>query len=508
MNNPRRALPALPLALFLAQISLSNSTLAIPTNGVYEVMRGDTLSQIAESKYGNWIKYKDLWRRNEDLVSNPDLILPGQKLRLLSDEEVKFFETRENLYASSNGNPSANNYHYRKRRSDEWQFLPKQEWEHFIFRKAPEMEFKGFDRNSRLGKRINDQTIAPAIIASDRLPIQGEIENARSEFSQIFLGEQVFVRADEQLQVGTTYSVTSGPQKVTSRLDGRVGFAYELTGKIRIVGVRDGVFIGTVIELRSVIQRHQLLLPDVKPLVFPEAVASASAMVGTVSLTGMGASAMVSEQQMVFIDRGSSDGLKPGMIFRHYLHEDPLTHQDIASHDFLIETELMVLDVQDRFSTAIVVTGRSFIKEGDEVVALTDLTDFNRNFGMQTVIQDAGSKPSPDELDQLDQSDGLGEKEDRELHQLEGWNKMESSTPPQSASEGTNPAVNDEIQRANIHSGQKALHEIGEEAAPNDGSSKNTAPPPTPEAAPTQDVPSPAIEPTPTTDVPPPPVDP
>ena len=465
-----------PAFIALTPFAVPLSHAAIPTDGFYQVVRGDTLSQIAERQYGNWVKYKDLWKRNEDLVNNPNLILPGQRLRLLTQEEVKFFES-QNEYASSSETPSAAEYRYKKGRSKEWMLLPKQEWENFVFKKEPEMEFSGFDRKGRIGKKVNDQTTIPAIIAEDRLPIQGEITNARSEFSQIFLGDTVFVRADEQIQMGTIYSITSGPNKVESHLDGRVGFTYEIMGRIRIIGVRDGLFIATVIDLRAPIERHQLLIPEVKSISFPTPIANLKAVTASVIFTGISSATMMSEQQIVFLDQGTDDGLTTGAILRHYLKKDPQTEEEITSKDFLIQSELLVIRAGKRFSTALILKGRGSIKDGDEAVALTDLTDFNRNLGIQTLIQDASTRSGPDELDTLDQTDGLGEKEDHELHQLENWNKQESSTPPQPAptsdnSSSLNPALDEEIKREKIHPDQKNITDVGNEPAPNDGSDK------------------------------------
>jgi|GEM_PF-2449484 len=429
---------------------------------LYQVESGDTLSQIAESQYGNWVKWHDLYSVNHDRINDPDLIYPGQRLRLLTDDEINFFREKNGEYASNDDGSSLPRH--RGRRSQEWKLLPKQSWENFVFQTPPEIDPQGFDRRSRVPVRVANETHAEATIASDRLAIEGEIVNARTEYSQIFLGEQVFIRADEELQVGTSYSVTNGPQKLSSTRDGRVGFAYDIHGVVRIIGVRDGLFIGTVTKLYAPISRHELLIPRVAPYAYPKAIAAPSAITASVLLSSDVKADMIVEGRLVFLDVGAADGVKPGMIFRHYLHTDPYTGQKISSKDFLIESELQVLSVQDRFSTAIVLHSRDAMRMNDEVVALTDLSDFDKNMGMQTFVQDHGAQ-NLDDLDLMDNTQGLGEKEDHELRQLENW-----SNP---APEGSlQPAIdNDEIKRENLNPNSNSV-DIGREPAPNDGSTQ------------------------------------
>lgn len=53
-----------------------------PVERFYEVVAGDTLSKIAQKYYGNGNKYMKIFEANKDILSNPDLIKPGQKLRI------------------------------------------------------------------------------------------------------------------------------------------------------------------------------------------------------------------------------------------------------------------------------------------------------------------------------------------------------------------------------------------------------------------------------------------
>lgn len=48
----------------------------------HDVVRGDTLSAIAKKYYGNANKYMVIFEANKPMLSDPDKIYPGQKLRI------------------------------------------------------------------------------------------------------------------------------------------------------------------------------------------------------------------------------------------------------------------------------------------------------------------------------------------------------------------------------------------------------------------------------------------
>jgi nucleoid-associated protein YgaU len=60
----------------------SQPTSAIGSEKTYIVVEGDSLSKIAKREYGDANKWRTIYEANKDLVNNPDLIYPGQELKL------------------------------------------------------------------------------------------------------------------------------------------------------------------------------------------------------------------------------------------------------------------------------------------------------------------------------------------------------------------------------------------------------------------------------------------
>lgn len=48
----------------------------------YTIVKGDTLSHIAKHFYGDANKYPEIFEANREVIKDPDLIYPGQRIRI------------------------------------------------------------------------------------------------------------------------------------------------------------------------------------------------------------------------------------------------------------------------------------------------------------------------------------------------------------------------------------------------------------------------------------------
>ena len=51
----------------------------------YIIKKGDTLSAIAKTYYGSFNEYPRIFEANREVIKDPDLIYPGQKIRIPKD---------------------------------------------------------------------------------------------------------------------------------------------------------------------------------------------------------------------------------------------------------------------------------------------------------------------------------------------------------------------------------------------------------------------------------------
>ena len=64
------------IGLIVSAVGISSTSFASP----YTVKSGDTLWAIAKTYYGNGAQYPKIYNANTNIIKNPNLIYPGQKL--------------------------------------------------------------------------------------------------------------------------------------------------------------------------------------------------------------------------------------------------------------------------------------------------------------------------------------------------------------------------------------------------------------------------------------------
>ncbi len=330
---------------------------------------------------------------------------------------------------------------YSKNRSNEWQSLPKQSWETFQTALPPEIDPLGFDSRNKIIFHSNSGFETQAIPATEKIPFLGQIIGSRSESQFLSMGDTVYIRGDNTLQLGQTYAITQEPTLLKSTKSDRIGYSYLIMGKVKLLGVRDKIFIGSILSSRHFIPRGTSLIQDPPRIPVMAPLPAPQAIKGIVMIDPNFSTHLLAQHKEVFIDRGSDDGVKPGMIFRAYEHYDPSNDKKITSSNFIIDADIQVTHITETFSMGIIIQNMIMIKENTDVILLTDVSDLSRNRGFREKGDDKESNPL-NELDQLDDQGGLGKQEKKELKQLEKWKDNETPTlktlettppPPESA---------------------------------------------------------------------------
>ncbi|MBN8727159.1 MAG: LysM peptidoglycan-binding domain-containing protein [Xanthomonadales bacterium] len=65
--------------------SASTAAAEAPESRTYTVLTGDSLSKIARKLYGDANRWREIFDANRDQLDNPDLIQPGQVLKIPAD---------------------------------------------------------------------------------------------------------------------------------------------------------------------------------------------------------------------------------------------------------------------------------------------------------------------------------------------------------------------------------------------------------------------------------------
>ncbi|MGZ3688119.1 MAG: LysM peptidoglycan-binding domain-containing protein, partial [Bdellovibrionota bacterium] len=403
---------------------------------LYEIVQGDTLYDISKRLFGDGKYWPKVWALNNGNITNPHLIHPGNAIAFQPGSGSSLpsvaITTADN---SGTSNPSApatkSDIPAQIPVGEDWKYLPRQRWEDFQVTLPPEVDPLGFDKNSKITFSHQIRYELPTLVASEDMKMLGEITGSRSEGEYLTMNDTVFISAngDAQLQVGDTYTLTKDSTYIKGKKSDRVGYAYPILGKVRIVGVRDGVFIGSILSGADFIARSANLIPVPAPIGQPDLIPGPAGVQGILYVDRSYSTLQTVQHKEVFIDRGSEDGVKQGMVFRAYEHYDPSNNKKVTDSDFIVSGDILVLQVSEKFCAGIVIRSLLPIDDQSPVTLLTDVSELIHKTGVRMKTTEGSGDAALDELDKLDSDSGLGKEEERELQQLEKWKGNPSPTP-------------------------------------------------------------------------------
>ena len=344
------------------------------------------------------------------------------------EDDRPIVESKIVIRAEEYGNPSRSDFAKEKpvktrRRSNEWRKLPRQSWEE-VRLKRNQAELATVQKVYR--GQTNLRIEMPAFASTERVQPLGIVNGSEAYRSNLTQGDRIYIATEgAHLEVGESYSITAEPTEFKSPADEAEGYAYPLFGRVRILqdlGQEEGrgTYLGLVMAARDTFVRGSTIIPlqpsvgTISPLVGP------SPMDATVLLDHRSNSLGVTQGKQIFFNRGSVEGLAPGMVFQIFEYTDPNTQLDVTNKQVNLLGEAMLTQVSEKFSAAVVTRSSSPIYEGMVARLLTQGASIQ---AVPVVQQD-------DELDKLDTGKALTPEEERELKQLENWKGNPTANPP------------------------------------------------------------------------------
>lgn len=404
----------------------------------YDIVRGDTLSEISGRLFGDIKYWPKIWALNNDTIANPHLIRPGNSVQFEpgSSGSLPTVSIQGEAGATDAGpamlpeGKSAAHPGRGKGRSGDWRKLPPQAWENALVFLPPEVDPDGFDRRSKIVKGHSDLIEAPAMVASERVEPLGFISASRTESRTISLNDTIYIEASSQLNPGETYAISKDPKRLAGPSGS--GYAYPILGKVKILGQHADMFIGLVTEARDVIERESFLIPVPSPTQLQNPVAGPSDLEAVIMTSSTLPGHTLTQHRFAFVDRGTEDGIEPGMVFRAFQHHDPSNQGKITSDNFINFADFIVLQTSAELSLVVVLSSLSPVVDETTVHLLTNVDDVGSAKGFvggPRLDESAPAKPeipklSPEEekaetVDRASGEEKLTESQAEELKQLE-----------------------------------------------------------------------------------------
>lgn len=427
----------------------------------YLITAGDTLYDISSRLFGDAKYWPKIWALNNGRIMNPHLIYPGNRVAFypgsggsLPSVAINPTEAsaRGATYAQAGGTDVVNDA-AAAGRSMEWKQLPRQPWETVNLVIPAEVDPLGFDRRNKVSFRASTGFELLAYASAAKIPPVGKVVGGRLPATLLSITDTVYIeRGEGDLQVGEVYTLTQEPNVLKSSETASSSYSYLNMGQVKIIGTRENMFIGSIVSASFPVERGALLIPRINRVNEPRIIPGPSPVRGNLIVDRNVASTYTTAQhKFAFVDRGTRDGVQPGMIFRAYQHDDPNTQRKVSDSDFVVSADYLVVQVTEDMSAVICMSSYNIVDEGADVVLLTQIEGLTgpsfddaslstRSGGAQT-----GAPTAPedqiDALDRLDPGGGMTTDEEKELQQLEEW-QDDSALPeaePGQAPESTPP---------------------------------------------------------------------
>jgi hypothetical protein len=329
---------------------------------VYVVKPGDTLWDLSQKFLGNPWYWPKVWSYNPE-IENPHWIYPGN--------QVRFYPSQDEMPAQVEAGPAP---------AEEAALQPPAEMGDVSAGTLAAPDLMGQDEDVVAiapGTKIGFTPATRSIIRQDGLITQreldesGVIERAWAEKEMLSTYDKVYLhfRNVSQVRVGEKYSIFRTMGEVIHPVKKeRFGFMTKVVGTLRIVSIDGKVVSGLIDHTIEPIHRADFVGPlgNFNKQVVPKE--NTRNVKGWVLATLVPLQPIFGEQHVVFIDKGSKDGVEEGNTFSVLRRGDPLYDNDDPTV-FPVEdvATILIIDVKENASTGLVTRSIRELTLGDRV---------------------------------------------------------------------------------------------------------------------------------------------
>jgi len=353
------------------QVPMPGAQGQLDVSGVYTVKTGDTLWDLSGQFLNNPWYWPKIWADNPS-VENPHWIYPGNRLKIRQNGEGAPGEvsphTEETPSAAYTGSelPAT-----RGELPDISKGTLKAD-PTMLTADGDQVEFTPYKVPTFL--RVRVQTL----ITDRELADTGVITNSFEQKGLLTTYDKVYVQFEklEDVKVGSVYSIFRPREPVLHPVTKKqFGYQTDLLGSMKITGKVGKLAVGEIGPVSSYIERGDRITLGAALEKTVQRARNTANVQGVVLATDIPLQTAIAESHVIFIDKGSKDGVQDGNLFNVYQTGDGLEKLVLggelsARPDQLpIEpvAQLMIFYVRDHSSAAMVLRSIREVNVGDPV---------------------------------------------------------------------------------------------------------------------------------------------
>ncbi len=340
---------------------------------IYRIVRGDTLWGICGRFFGDPETWPGLWSINNEEITNPHYIYPGQVIRFQPGTDI-----RPPIFTVGEVGPE--DYAY------EEAFL------NIVSILADQREC-GVAKPFRL-RDYRYRVSAPGFIVSDprdKDDMQlGEVYASKEIGTLLGLEQTAYLQYEddtvEDVHCGDIYTIYREVHDVRHPYvrRARVGTLYQVVGEVLItdVNLRTGVATSKVIDGWDPVMRGDMIADRVPVSSLVSERQVQGQVEGYIIDRLVQDASLMQSREVLFIDRGRNSGVEPGTVFWVMRRDDPLARtarerKKIERLPLFVVGKLVVYSVDDNHATAVLVDGAQNVSIGDRVYTVVEEAEMN-----------------------------------------------------------------------------------------------------------------------------------
>ncbi len=344
-----------------AQTAIDLNSITAPQNqggDVYDVNDGDTLWDICRQFFGDPQYWPTLWSINNDEVTNPHYIYPGQRLRFQPGTDVRAPSIIVDPARGDNVDFDDS-------------FTP---LVHFI---ATERDCELYVPFAGSGTEVTLR--APGIMTRQEIEPLGVVDQAVPGKSNLGQADVLYMRFRNtgDVNCGDVYTVYHKMKEARHPevRSARLGHIYRVTGEVMVTDVGDRWVTGVVVQSHSEVVRGELITDRLPVSGRIRTSEMASLVDGYVIDKVHDENILIQRNQVVFIDRGKSDGVQSGTMFYVTRRGDGMARMPRDFDNTLpdkVVGRLVVFSADENVAMAVMTDQAMAINVGDRITSRID----------------------------------------------------------------------------------------------------------------------------------------
>ena len=316
------------------------------------VQEGDTLWDLCEQHLGDPFLWPKIWALNPQ-VENPHLIEPGDKIKFnLKTGEIKI--TPKNQIGTTNINNNSAGF-------DNENFGSKNG--NLTVSNKKVFSFS----NKKATNDIKNITVRnEALLSEKKFKRSGKISSSKEEKILLSRNDEVYLKFKNlnKINSGDKYHIYKIRKKLKHPIrDREYGYLIDILGEITIIGKTKSKAIGMITTAYREIERNNYVVPKINLSLSVDKINAPRRVDGHI-VDFVKNFNNIANKELVFLDKGSNDGVKKGMIFRIIKDKDPITGDYIPTFQI---GKIIIMSTNKKTSTGFIIIATQEIQKGDRI---------------------------------------------------------------------------------------------------------------------------------------------